>query len=130
MSFVPVLAASIALGLWPAMVVAVVSGATSAWFTRDPQKIVFNVANYVVSTFVAGLVYLAFAPAGGSFMDKVLPTFVRHRSSTSSPTRSLLAGVIALATRATPAASSGGRTTSGAPRATSPGSTFALLSPA
>ena len=57
MSFVPVLAAMITLGLWPAMVVAAVSGATSAGFTRDPQKVTFNIANYVLSTVAAGAVY-------------------------------------------------------------------------
>ena len=55
LSFVPVLAALIELGLWEALVVAAVSGAATAGFTRDPLKVTFNVANYVVSTFAAGL---------------------------------------------------------------------------
>ena len=50
LSFVPVLACLIALGLWPAMAVAAVSGITAAWVTRDPVKIAFNVGNYVIST--------------------------------------------------------------------------------
>ena len=101
LSFVPVLAALIALGLWPALVVAAVSGLTSAWFMRDPVKIAFNVANYIVSTFVAGLVYLALAPAGGSFMSKVLPT-VGATIADFAVNTVLLAGVIALATRRSP----------------------------
>jgi serine phosphatase RsbU (regulator of sigma subunit) len=101
LSFVPVLAALIALGLWPALVVAAVSGLTSAWFVRDPVKIVFNVANYVVSTFLAGLLYLALAPAGGSFMSKVLPT-VGATVVDFAVNTVLLAGVISLATRASP----------------------------
>jgi serine phosphatase RsbU (regulator of sigma subunit) len=101
LSFVPVLAALIALGLWPALVVAAVSGLTSAWFMRDPVKIVFNVANYIVSTYAAGLVYLAFTPAGGSFMSKVLPTFGATIVDFAVNTV-LLAGVIALATRRSP----------------------------
>jgi serine phosphatase RsbU (regulator of sigma subunit) len=95
LSFVPVLASLIVLGLWPAMAVAGVSGLTTAWVTRDAQKILFNVSIYVVSTYLSGLLYLSLAPPGGSFMSKVLPTFgatvvdfVVHTA--------LLAGVIAL----------------------------------
>jgi serine phosphatase RsbU (regulator of sigma subunit) len=76
MSFVPVLAALIALGLWPALVVAVVAGATSAGFTRDPQKVLFNVANYVLSTLAAGVVYLALLPADPGPLDTVVPAFL------------------------------------------------------
>ena len=101
LSFVPVLAALIALGLWPALVVAAVSGLTSAWFMRDPVKIVFNVANYIVSTYAAGLVYLAFTPAGGGFMSKVLPTFGATIVDFAVNTV-LLAGVISLATQRSP----------------------------
>ena len=128
LSFVPVLAALIVLGLWPALVVAVVSGLTSAWFMRDPVKIVFNVANYVVSTFVAGLVYLALAPTGGSFMSKVLPTFGATIVDFAVNTV-LLAGVIALATQGA-RWRSGARTTSGACRATSPAPRSRCSSPA
>lgn len=99
MSFVPVLAALITLGLWPATVVAAVSGATSAGFTRDPQKVVFNVANYVLSTILAGLVYLALVPAGAGMLDKVVPAFFATAVDFFVNT-ALLAGVIALSTGA------------------------------
>jgi serine phosphatase RsbU (regulator of sigma subunit) len=75
MSFVPVLAALIALGLWPALVVTVVSGVTSMGYTRDPKKIIFNVANYVLSTFLAGIVYLALVPPDAGMVEKVVPAF-------------------------------------------------------
>jgi serine phosphatase RsbU (regulator of sigma subunit) len=97
MSFVPVLAALLALGLWPAMIVAIVSGATSAGFTRDPQKVVFNVANYALSTFFAGLVYLALTPAGAGVLDKVVPAFFATAVDFLANTL-LLAGVVALST--------------------------------
>jgi len=103
LSFVPVLACVITLGLWPAMAVAAVSGLATAWVTRDAQKIVFNVADYLVSTFLAGIVYLAFAPAGGSFMSKVLPT-VGATIVDFAVNTVLLAGVISLATRESPLA--------------------------
>jgi sigma-B regulation protein RsbU (phosphoserine phosphatase) len=76
MSFVPAMAALIVLGLWAAVVVAAVSGATSAGFTRDPVKIAFNVSNYVVSTFVAGLVYLSLVPAHTEFSGLIIPAFI------------------------------------------------------
>jgi serine phosphatase RsbU (regulator of sigma subunit) len=101
LSFVPVLACVITLGLWPAMAVAAVSGLSTAWVTRDPEKIVFNVADYVVSTYAAGIVYLALAPVGGSFMSKVLPTFGATIVDFAVNTV-LLAGVISLATRESP----------------------------
>jgi serine phosphatase RsbU (regulator of sigma subunit) len=101
MSFVPVLAALIALGLWPAMVVAVVSGATSAGFTRDPQKIVFNVANYVTSTFLAGLVYVAMVPIGAAFVEQVVPAFLATAVDFFANTAAL-AGILALSTGVTP----------------------------
>ena len=97
MSFVPVLAALIILGLWPAMVVAVVSGTTSAGFTRDPQKIVFNIANYVLSTFVAGLVYVALVPSEAAFVEMVVPAFLATALDFLANTVAL-AGVIALST--------------------------------
>ena len=97
MSFVPVLAALIALGLWPAMVVAIVAGATSAGFTRNPQKIVFNIANYVLSTFVAGLVYAALVPDAAGFIDTVVPAFLATALDFLANTVAL-AGVIALST--------------------------------
>ncbi len=98
LSFVPVLACLIALGLWPAMAVAAVSGITAAWVTRDPVKIAFNVGNYVVSTYLAGLLYLALTPEGGAFMTKVLPTFGATIVDFLVHT-ALLAGVIALSTQ-------------------------------
>ena len=98
LSFVPVLACLIALGLWPAMAVAAVSGVTAAWVTRDPVKIAFNVGNYVVSTYLAGLLYLALTPEGGAFMTKVLPTFGATIVDFLVHT-ALLAGVIALSTQ-------------------------------
>jgi serine phosphatase RsbU (regulator of sigma subunit) len=98
LSFVPVLACLIALGLWPAMAVAAVSGITAAWVTRDPMKIAFNVGNYVVSTYLAGLLYLALTPPDGAFMTKVLPTFGATIVDFLAHT-ALLAGVIALSTQ-------------------------------
>ncbi len=98
LSFVPVLACLIALGLWPAMAVAAVSGITAAWVTHDPVKIAFNVGNYVVSTYLAGLLYLALTPEGGAFMTKVLPTFGATIVDFIAHT-ALLAGVIALSTQ-------------------------------
>lgn len=95
LSFVPVLACLIVLGLWPAMAVAAVSGITAAWVTRDPVKIAFNIGNYVISTYAAGLVYLAWAPVNGGFMTKVLPTFGATVVDFLVHTI-LLAGVIAL----------------------------------
>ena len=75
LSFVPVLAALIVFGLWPAIVVAAASGLATVTVTRDPQKVAFNVGDYVVSTFLAGLVYLAFVPAHPAFVQTVLPAF-------------------------------------------------------
>jgi serine phosphatase RsbU (regulator of sigma subunit) len=97
MSFVPVLAALITLGLWPAAVVAAVSGATSAGFTKDPQKVAFNVANYVLSTLLAGVVFVALTPAGGGMLDKVVPAFFATAVDFFTNTL-LLAGVVALST--------------------------------
>ncbi|MFA4965769.1 MAG: PP2C family protein-serine/threonine phosphatase [Thermoleophilia bacterium] len=99
MSFVPVLAALVALGLWPAMVVAMVSGAISAGFTRDPQKVVFNIANYVLSTFLAGLLYLALTPEGAGMADKVVPAFLATGVDFVANTF-LLAGVVGMSTGA------------------------------
>ncbi len=96
LSFVPVLGALIVFGLWPALLVAAVSGLATAWFTRDLVKVVFNAANYVVSTFGAGLVYLALVPAGDHLPDKVLPIFAATAVDFFAST-ALLAGVVALA---------------------------------
>jgi len=96
LSFVPVLAALIAFGLWPALLVAAVSGFATAWFTHDPVKILFNASNYVLSTFLAGLVYLALAPAGEHLLDKVLPIFAATAVDFFASTV-LLAGVVGMA---------------------------------
>lgn len=101
MSFVPAMAALIVLGLWPAMVVAIVSGATSAGFTRDPHKIAFNVSNYVLSTFVAGLVFLALVPEGGGLATQIIPAFVATAVDFFANTAAL-AAVVALSTGAAP----------------------------
>lgn len=96
LSFVPVLAALIVFGLWEALAVAAVSGLTTAWFTRDPLKIAFNVADYLISTFLAGILFLALVPEGGGFMTMVLPTFAATVVDFAANTV-LLAGVIGLA---------------------------------
>jgi serine phosphatase RsbU (regulator of sigma subunit) len=97
MSFVPVLAALAVLGLWPAMVVATVSGATALSVTKDPQKILFDISNYVLSTFVAGIVYMALVPADASFLEIVVPAFITTAVDFVANTV-VLAGVIALST--------------------------------
>jgi len=99
MSFVPVLAALVALGLWPATVVAMVSGATSAGFTRDPHKVAFNIANYMLSTVVAGLLYFALTPENASMLDKVVPAFFATAADFFANTL-LLAGVVGLSSGA------------------------------
>ncbi len=101
LSFVPVLAALIVFGLWPAIVVAAASGVATVAVTRDPQKIAFNVGDYVVSTFIAGLVYQAFVPAHAAFVQTVLPAFAATGADFVINTV-VLAGVIALASGATP----------------------------
>ncbi|MFA5124089.1 PP2C family protein-serine/threonine phosphatase [Zavarzinia sp.] len=97
MSFVPVLAALAILGLWPAMVVAAVSGAADIGVTKDPQKIVFDIANCVLSTFVAGLVYVELVPAGAGFVEMVIPAFLATALDFLVSTVGV-AGVIALST--------------------------------
>jgi len=101
LSFVPVLAALIAFGLWPAIVVAAASGLATVTVTRDPQKVAFNVGDYVVSTFVAGLVYLAFVPAHPAFVQTVLPAFAATAADFVVNTV-MLAGVVALASGGKP----------------------------
>ena len=96
LSFVPVLAALIVFGLWPAVVVAAASGLATVTVTRDPQKVAFNVGDYVVSTFIAGLVYLAFVPAHPAFVQTVLPAFAATGADFIVNT-AVLAGVLALA---------------------------------
>jgi sigma-B regulation protein RsbU (phosphoserine phosphatase) len=103
MSFVPAMAALIVLGLWPAMVVAIVSGATSAGFTRDPQKIAFNVSNYVISTYVAGIVFLALVPEGGGLATQIVPAFAATAVDFLANTATL-AIVVAMSTAGAPLA--------------------------
>ncbi len=98
LSFVPVLACLIVLGLWPAMAVAAVSGATAVRVTHDRVKVAFNVGNYVLSTYLAGVVYLALTSADGALMTKVLPIFAATVVDFIAHT-GLLAGVIALSAR-------------------------------
>ena len=103
LSFVPVLAALIELGLWEALVVAAVSGAATAGFTRDPFKVTFNVANYVVSTCAGGLLYFALLPSGSSFLEKVVPAFAATAVDFLVNTW-LLAAVVALSSASRPLA--------------------------
>ena len=97
MSFVPVLAALAVLGLWPAMVVATVSGATAISVTRDPQKIIFDISNYVLSTFVAGVIFMVLVPADAGFVEIVVPAFLTTAVDFIANTV-VLAGVVALST--------------------------------
>ena len=97
MSFVPVLAALAVLGLWPAMVVATVSGATALSVTKDPQKILFDISNYVLSTFIAGVVFMALVPADAGFLMYRRPAFLTTAVDFIANTV-VLAGVVALST--------------------------------
>jgi serine phosphatase RsbU (regulator of sigma subunit) len=97
LSFVPTLAALAVFGLWPALLVAAVSGLATTWFTRSPEKVLFNVGNYVLSTFLAGLLYLALVPTEAALLAKVLPIFAATAVDFFANTI-VLAGVIALAT--------------------------------
>jgi serine phosphatase RsbU (regulator of sigma subunit) len=96
LSFVPVLAALIVFGLWPAILVATASGLATVTVTRDPVKVAFNVGDYVVSTFLAGLFYLAFLPPHPTIVQTVLPAFAATGADFAANT-AVLAGVIALA---------------------------------
>ena len=118
LSFVPVLASLVVFGLWEALLVAAVSGLATAWFTHDAQKVVFNVGNYVLSTFLAGALYVAVTPHHAARSSQtVLPLFGATAVDFFANTM-VLAGVIALDERPRPRCASGGRTTSGACRAT------------
>ena len=96
LSFVPVLGALIAFGLWPALLVSAASGVATVLMTRDPQKVAFNIGNCVVSTFLAGVVYLAFTPPHPTFVQTVLPAFAATAVDFLATTV-VLAGVLALA---------------------------------
>ena len=96
LSFVPVLGALIAFGLWPALLVAAASGVATVVMTRDPQKVAFNVGDSIISTFLAGVVYLAFVPPHPAFVQTVLPAFAATAVDFVATTV-VLAGVLALA---------------------------------
>ena len=95
LSFVPTLATLMVFGLWPALLVAVVSGGGALWLTRDPQKVLLNIGNFVLSTFLAGSVYLALVQGAGSFVAKVLPAYL-YAVADFVVTTAVLAGVISL----------------------------------
>jgi serine phosphatase RsbU (regulator of sigma subunit) len=101
MSFVPIVAALALLGLWPAMVVAVVSGAADIVVTKDPVKIVFDIANCVLSTLMAGLVYVALVPADAGILTMVVPAFLATAVDFFASTAGV-AGAIALSTGGSP----------------------------
>ena len=117
LSFVPVLAALIVFGLWPAIVVAAASGVATVAVTRDPQKVAFNVGDYVVSTFIAGLVYLAFVPAHPALRADRAARLRRHRRRLRRQHRGARRRHRS-GERQPPRGESGARTTSGACRAT------------
>ena len=96
LSFVPVLAALVVFGLWPALVVVAFSGLATVAMTHDVEKILFNVSSYVVSMFVAGIVYLALLPGEATLSTMVLPAFAATGVDFLVST-ALLATVIALA---------------------------------
>ena len=97
LSFVLILASLVVFGLFPALLVALVSGAGTVWLTRDPQKIVFNAGNYVLSTFLAGQFYLALLPGTGGLTGSVLPAFAATGVDFLASTV-ILAGVVSVAT--------------------------------
>jgi sigma-B regulation protein RsbU (phosphoserine phosphatase) len=101
LSFVPVLASLVVFGLWEALLVAAVSGLATAWFTHDAQKVAFNIGNYVLSTFLAGVVYTALVPHHGHLVQSVLPLFAATAVDFFANTM-LLAGVIALSSAEPP----------------------------
>ena len=97
LSFVLVLAALIIFGLFPALLVAIASGAATARLTRDHQKILFNIGNHVLSTFFAGALYIALVPADAPFTARVLPAYAATGADFVANTV-VLAGVVGLAT--------------------------------
>ena len=86
LSFVPTLAALIVFGLWPALLVAIVSGGGALWLTRDPVKVLLNVGNFVLSTFLSGLLYLEIVGQSQGFVAKCRRAS-RMRPRTSSSRR-------------------------------------------
>jgi hypothetical protein len=97
LSFVLILASLIVFGLFPALLVALVSGTGTVWLTRDPQKIAFNAGNYVLSTFLAGQFYLALLPIDPGITGRVLPAFAATGVDFLASTV-ILAGVVSVAT--------------------------------
>jgi serine phosphatase RsbU (regulator of sigma subunit) len=96
LSFVMVLAGLLICGPWQAMLIASLTGVSAVFFTRDPKKIVFNVASSAVSTFGAGLIYMAMLPAEAALVDKILPAYVFALTDFAIET-ALLSGVISVA---------------------------------
>ncbi len=101
LTFVPVLAALVVFGLWPALVVVVFSGLATIGVTRDPEKILFNVSSYIVAMFAAGTVYLVLLPAAPTLSTKVLPAFAATGADFLVST-AMLATVIALSSQQNP----------------------------
>jgi serine phosphatase RsbU (regulator of sigma subunit) len=95
LSFVMVLASLLICGPWQAMLVASLTGVSAIFFTRDPKKIAFNIASSAVSTFGAGLLYLAILPADPALVDKILPAYVYALTDFAIET-ALLSGVICM----------------------------------
>jgi serine phosphatase RsbU (regulator of sigma subunit) len=96
LSFVPTMAALMVFGLWPALLVSVFSGASALWLTRDPMKVLLNVGNFVMSTFLSGMLYLALVGQSHGFGAKV-PAGYAYAAADFIITTVVLAGVIALA---------------------------------
>jgi serine phosphatase RsbU (regulator of sigma subunit) len=97
MSFVLILASLVVFGLFPALLVALVSGFGTLWLTRDPQKVIFNAGNYVLSTFLAAQFYLGLLPVDPGITGRVLPAFAATGVDFLASTV-ILAGVVSVAT--------------------------------
>jgi serine phosphatase RsbU (regulator of sigma subunit) len=95
LSFVPTLAALMVFGLWPALLVSVFSGGSALWLTRDPLKVLLNVGNFVMSTFLSGILYLALVGQAQGFGAKV-PAGYAYAAADFLITTVVLSGVIAL----------------------------------
>jgi serine phosphatase RsbU (regulator of sigma subunit) len=95
LSFVPTLAALMVFGLWPALLVSVFSGGSALWLTRDPMKVLLNIGNFVLSTFLSGLLYLALVGQSQGFVAKV-PAGYAYAAVDFIVTTVVLSGVIAL----------------------------------
>ncbi len=102
LSFVPTLATLIVFGIWPAMLVAAVSGGGALWLTRDPLKVTLNIGNFVLATFLAGHVYEVLVGQGDAFSTIVLPAYA-YAGLDFLITTTVLATVISLSTGERPA---------------------------